>query len=1244
MAIKWTADQQKVISLRDRNLLVSAAAGSGKTAVLVSRIISKVTDPIHPLDIDRLLVMTFTRAAAGEMKERLTKALEKELYENPENEHLLRQMNLIHKAQITTIDGFCSYVLRNYFHQVNLDPAFRIADEGELRLLREDVMEELLEECYEEGDPDYLYFVECFATGKQDDVIGELVQQVYDASMSNPYPGKWLEKCRGMYLSRTEEEFLETPWFSLLWRAVDADLNDVRELLEEALDLCRKPGGPLFYEEAVTADLEQLIHLRGLASDKEYTALSQAFAGIAFPRFSSRKSAGEDPDLRKLAADKRKEAKKILEEIRDSYFAGELTETFSQVKKNGRAIGQLVTLTERFAKRFEEAKREKNILDFADMEHLALSILQNEEGEKTAAARELSAYYDEILIDEYQDSNLVQEYIARAVSGWADSRKNLFMVGDVKQSIYRFRLARPELFMEKYHSYKMENAEEQRIDLHQNFRSRQEVLDVVNYIFGQVMHEDLGGVEYDQAAALYPGAAFPPYPENSGMDSASFPVTEVLLIDKESEELAEETQSGSAAEVEALAVAQRIRQMAGHDLILDPESREYRPVRYGDIVVLFRSAADYSQVFSDVFSARGIPNYKVSRTGYFSALEVVTVLNYLRICSNPRQDIPLASVLHSPIVGCSAQELAMLRMVSPKGLLFDCVCDYARLAGEDKPDHEALKEKIIRFLSQLEDFRYRAQYTPIHQLLLQILDETGYGRYAGVLPDGAQRSANLTMLVEKARDYEKTSYRGLFSFVRYIEKLQKYDMDYGEVNLAADSRDCVQIMTIHKSKGLEYPVVFVCGMGKKFNTRDLTASILSHPEYGLGMDDIDPLLRVKSPGFVKRLLLRQIKLENLGEELRILYVALTRAKEKLIMTGSLGKLEKRAGELADLGNCSSRCLPFRVRYKASCGWDFVLSALARHRGLKDWLESMGQSPVHVLELYEDKAKISFHVVEPEEMAARDVVELAEKESFLDELAALDPGQVTDLRIRSGLESRFDYRYPYSYLEQLPVKCSVSELKKTGWHSEEEAVSLIPVEEIKTDEELESPALVPAFLKKEETQLRGAGRGTAYHRFFECLDYRKGDSIQELKEELDSLVQSNKMSPVQAENICIKDFSRFLASGLGKRMRKAALAGNLYREQPFVFSLPAREANPSWNYDDLILIQGMVDAWFLEDGEIVIVDYKTDAVAKGQEQMLIERYQTQVRQYALALGRLTGKKVKEVCLYSVRLGKELAVAF
>lgn len=1233
MGVQWTKEQQEVIRLRDRNILVSAAAGSGKTAVLVERILSKITDKEHPVDIDRLLIMTFTRAAAGEMKERISAAIEKALCEDPDNEHLQRQTTLLHTAQITTIDGFCAYIIRNYFHLIGLDPGYRTADEGELKLLRGDVVKALLEEYYARKDEKFQKFVECFATGKSDENLGNLIQKLYEMAMSNPFPQEWLSGCMDDYRIASLEELRETEWMRMLWDAVKDELQEAKLLVQEARRICSEPDGPYLYDEALSSDLLLIRSLQELAEKRDYNGTAEILMKPSFARLSTKKAADVDEQKKQRVKDLRDEEKGILKELGQRYFQSAEKELLEVIRYIRGPIEMLVELTARFKKQFGEAKREKNILDFTDMEHFALDILMHKEGDTitpSAAAWELSARYDEVMVDEYQDSNLVQEMITNLVAGWADKRKNIFMVGDVKQSIYRFRLARPELFMEKYHRYSLEDSEEQRIDLHKNFRSRGTVLSSVNYLFRQIMGEDLGGITYEDENALYTGASFPERADGKE------PETEVLLIEKDGEEL-EEQGNQTVQELEALAIAQRIQKLVGIEEVLDKDSGTYRKAGYGDIVILLRTSAGWAEPFSQVLASKGIPVYTASRTGYFAAQEVVTLLNYLRICDNPMQDIPLTGVLHSAIGGCNTQELAIIRSKCPDGMLYESLLAFRDRKTDDRDEEElVLREKISHFIELLEEMRDLAVYTPVHELIQYILRKTGYGDYVRAIPGGAQRGANLHMLVEKAMEYEKTSYRGLFNFVRYIEKLQKYEVDFGEVNLADAGNGAVQIMTIHKSKGLEFPIVFAAGMGKQFNFQDINSRFLIHPDMGFGVDVILPEKRLILSTVHKQIIRRQLKRESLGEELRVLYVALTRAKEKLIITGTIAKLVDVLQAVSWQMGRRETLLPIGTRGEARNYWSFILPALARHEAMLPLFREYGIADRQIQVCEMEHAEFKVQKITAAELVQGEI--LGQTDSQMQEklLKEWDSRKIYDEEIHEILTERFAFRYPFEYLKDLPVKVSVSELKKRSWRGEEEKEESLFYEP-------DIQEIIPTFVSGEKEEYRGAARGTAYHRLMECLDYTHAEDVHQIQKQIRMLTDSRKMSPEEAQCIRIADILAFVDSKLGQRMKTAAEQNALYREQPFVIAQKMNQIEAAWNGEETVLVQGIIDAYFIEDDEIVLVDYKTDKVSPGGEQDLIDLYHIQLEDYAAALERMLQKKVKETYIYSFTLRKMIPLS-
>ncbi len=1221
MAVMWTKEQQQVIDLRDRNILVSAAAGSGKTAVLVERILTMITDEKKPVDIDSLLIVTFTRAAAAEMKERIRAAIENRLEAEPDNEHLQRQSTLIHNAQINTIDGFCSYIIRNYFHMIDLDPGYRTGDEGELRLMKNDVMKEVIEQAYQKGDPEFLDFVECYATGKDDENIGSQVMKLFEYSMSYPWPKEWLMECKSSYDIASVEELKKTPWMVFLLEETQKILGDCEEMVEYLLQICGQADGPYMYQEALEQDLGII---RQLQQADDFDSYVELLAGITFARLSVKRDPNVSVRTRNQVKEGRNEIKEILKDLQESYFYMPAWEVLESVRRCRVPVCALINLALDFSDAYSLKKREKNLVDFADMEHFALEILVQKKGDEliySQAAKDFSERFEEIFIDEYQDSNLVQETILTAVSRQSLGKYNIFMVGDVKQSIYRFRLARPELFMEKFHSYSTEDSKTQRIDLHKNFRSRAEVLAGVNYIFYQIMGAELGKVEYDDEAALYPGASFP---EGNEKD---FATTELILVEQDGEGLEEEQNLQTSQEIEALAVAERIRNMVGRELVLDKETGLYRTVRYGDIVILLRTMSGWAEVFGQVLASQGIPSYSASKSGYFLALEVVTVLNYLHILDNPRQDIPLGAVLHSPIGGCSSEEMAQIRAYDKTGTLYDSIQIYLK----EGPD-EHLQEKLKRFWEQYEKLRSRVPYTPIHELILLMLKETGYQLYAASMPAGEQREANLRMLVEKAMEFEQTSYRGLFNFIRYIGHLRRYDVDFGEVNISGGDDDVVQIMSIHKSKGLEFPIVFVSGMGKMFNQQDVNASLVIHQDLGIGADCIYPDDRIKFPTVMKQVIRHQTRVENLGEELRVLYVAMTRAKEKLILTGTIGGLEKVVMDCQRISKRQQIKLPYKTLEKANKYLSWVLPALARHPAFQWIYYNFGITEETDGGPNSNQVPIAIRVLTPLELLASQVKKQVQQQIDREALKRWDTSVVYDKELRELLERRFSYEYSCEHLKDIPVKVSVSELKRQSLLEEEDSLELYK-------EELEE--LVPAFMRDKQEEYVGAARGTAYHRLLECLDLTRASSLGEIRSQIEALVSSGKMEEKTASCIWMKDILQFSCSSLGRRMAKAQAVGQVYREQPFVVAQKASFINENWGEEEQVLVQGIIDAYFLEGEEIILVDYKTDRVTRPEE--LTEKYHMQLAYYADALMRLTGKRVKEKVIYSFSLGQAIVLS-
>lgn len=1235
MSVKWTKEQEKVINLRNRSLLVSAAAGSGKTAVLVQRIISMVMDKAEPLDIDRLLVVTFTNAAAAEMRERVGAAIENALEQEPYNQHLQRQLTLVHNAQITTIDSFCIRILRDHFHKIDLEPGFRIADEGELKLLREDVCEAVLEEFYQKADPEFFRFADSYSGAKNDLQIKEMILKLYNYAESYPWPKEWLETCVQQYEAANEAELEEKSWIRDFLSYLDVRIEDLITAQKKLLELTQEPDGPYMYEASIADDLRQLENLRKC---EHFSQWQEAVSSIDFKNIG-RSGKYEGSVAKKNAVmSGRKRMKDQIDKWKKTIFATPLEVQLERLTQTSKMVRVLVTLTQAFSDRFYEEKQKKNMLDFSDVEHNALRVLVNPETkELTETALEYQQQYREVMIDEYQDSNYVQETLLTAVSGVKNGNENLFMVGDVKQSIYRFRLARPELFMDKYHRFSTEESSRQRIDLHRNFRSRREVVEAVNDIFYPLMEKDLGNVAYDAEAALYAGAEYPDY-ENADCCKPEF-----LLVPSQ--------ESGmERREQEAAAVAGRIRELV--------ETQEIPGITYKDIVLLLRSMSGWAETYQKVFEQEGIPLIVASKTGYFSATEVQTVLSLLRVLDNPYQDIPMAAVMKSYFGKFTSEELAQIRAESPGMPFYQCVEQFTSSEEQQKEEQIAdtnvveaekqqkeepisdtdaveaeilpqekenknvsdqrshLAEKIIAFQEMLQNFRQRIPYTPIHRLLQEILDETGYRNYVAALPAGEQRRANLDMLMEKAVAYEQTSYHGLFHFIRYIDRLMKYDVDYGEAEIVSEQENAVRLMSIHKSKGLEFPVVFVCGMGKQFNEQDLNSNMIFHPEFGIGLKWFDCEKRTKANTLIHQIFAMEAKKENLGEELRVLYVALTRAKEKLILAGTCKLPEE--GQYS--GFSREEKVSFSTRYDAKSYWDWVMPVLGM------------ENPDYRYVIW-DEARMQ----QEEQRKLQDTA--LEHRTLLVALQNVSEIELTQLK------ETFSWEYAWKEEGTHKQKVSVSELKHRAMEERSEsAEQTLNTAQPLFPDEIATP-YVPRFVQ-EAKENAGALYGTMVHRFLECLDFaglpdfaEEKQGLYFVKQQIDALCALGRMQEADAKRLNWKQLLGFLQSDTAKRMRVAAEQGTLEREKPFVMSVPANLVWEESRPEEEVLIQGIIDVFWEEADGIVLLDYKTDHVDNAQE--LVHRYKKQLELYADALSRFFSEKpVKEILIYSFALAETI----
>ena len=1273
MGMKFTPEQQRVIELHNSNILVSAAAGSGKTAVLVERIIRMICDGEHPADIDRLLIVTFTNAAAAEMRERIAAGITARLEADPGNEHIQKQSALLHNAQITTIDSFSLFLIRNHFNEIGLDPDFRVADEGEIKLLQQEVLAQLLEDAYAgqfvpEAPEQFHACVEYFCPGGRESVLEQHILNLSRYAGSFPWPAEWLEERKNDYAAGDMEALVHSDYGQYLTERVNRTVEGCLEKLREVKRLCELPDGPYMYGELTEAEIEQL---ERLTSCKDLEEQAAKIPAVTFARLPSKKDDSVDPAKRELAKAIRNSVKDTLSDLSESYFKTPLELAVEQGKACREPLRMLLDLVLEFDRRLLAAKQERHLIDFSDMEHYALQILlKREKVEETGSigtdraktkyrivpsdvAMEYRQYFQEILIDEYQDSNLVQEYLLSAISGEAEGHYNRFMVGDVKQSIYKFRLARPELFLEKYDIYQ-ETGDLCRIDLAKNFRSRIQVVDAVNDVFSRIMSREIGGIAYDDKAALYPGAVYPAQ-EDPAYGSELLLIRKPEKGEREESGIGEQHAEGAGVlvdydnvrQLEALAIAARIKQLKGSLQVMEKSAGELRPVRYSDMVILLRTTSGWDEEFKKILEQQGIPVYITSKTGYFGALEVQELLQFLRVLDNPRQDIPLFGVMQSVFGGFTQEEIAQIRSGGEghsrkRMTLYEALKEVAQSgrtveegeeisAGESAGEEAELSQKADTFLQRIGHYRDLTPFTSIRDLLQRILDDYDYLNYVTALPAGSKRRANVEMLLTKASAFEKTSYFGLFHFIRYMEQLEKYDVDYGEADTLDENADVVRIMSIHKSKGLEFPVVFVSGLSKRFNMQDANQSLIVDMDLGVAVDYVDSVRRIKNKTLRRTVLSAKMKEDNLAEELRVLYVALTRAREKLILTSVLEKAEEK-WELSQM--TGQEKLTYLDFCEAGSYMDFLLPILP-------------------------KTGIAVKTLRTEDLAAEELGEQLRMGDRREQLRLIACGETPltgdpeeNERKLMHLRERFAYQYPHPGLQKLYTKTTVSELKIAAMAEKDEAA-------FHTFEEKEVVPYIPGF-RREQEKVSGAVRGNAFHRVMELLDfmyvfvesglfekcpgdyetYRKRLDAERLKNRLEEFLQretvSLRLTEEYAKAVSLPKILNFLEQELAYRMWRAQEQGLLYREQPFVLGIDAKRLDPDLPEGEKVLIQGIIDVFFIEDGEIVLLDYKTDVI--DSLEALWNRYNVQIQYYEEALTKLMQMPVKERILYSFYLEK------
>ncbi|MCC5912182.1 MAG: helicase-exonuclease AddAB subunit AddA [Clostridiaceae bacterium] len=1180
---RWTEEQQQAIDARDSNLLVAAAAGSGKTAVLVERIIKIIVK--DKINIDKLLIVTFTNAAAGEMRERIATALAKELEKKDENEeHLRRQMTLLNKASITTLHAFCIEVVKKHFHFIDVDPSFRIGDVTETKILQLESLEELFEGEYEENNATFIELVERLGGTREDTPLQDLVVKVYSFIQSQPKPYDWLaDKVKDFDVDI--DNFQKSLWVRTIKDRIAIELNGGLDLLKEAQATCNRSNGPYAYLEAIEDDIQKV---KGLLEILENGIVDfyREIENLKHKSLSRKKQECHEM-LKEEVKELRDQSKKIIKSIKDNIFTSSPQEYVEDLKVLHPLMQYLYNMTMKFGELYNSKKSERGIVDFNDLEHYALDILENEK-----AAEEYRNKFQYIFMDEYQDSNIVQETLI----GYIKRADNLFMVGDVKQSIYRFRLADPTLFIDKYENFKTEeNALNRRIDLAKNFRSRGEILAGVNFIFRNIMSKSLGEINYDEKAYLYEGGSFQSIKDTS---------IEVNIVEKDyeaEEELEEEIEDLESIEVEARIVGKKIKELLNKE-IYDAKEEKYRKVDYKDIVVLMRTTKNWAETFMETFTKEGIPAYADANTGYFEAIEVNMFINLLKIIDNKRQDLPLLSVMRSPLGKFTVDELIDIRVFDREGSYFNAIERYI------KEYDNSLKYKLKGFIGNLNKWAQEARFMKIDEFIWKLFIDTGYFYYIGAMPGGQQKQANLRILLDRAQQFENTSIKGLFNFIKFIEKLQRSKGDLGAAKILAENDNVVRVMSIHKSKGLEFPVVITAGMGKNFNMMDMNQDVLLHRDLGLGPKFTDPELRVYRDTIAKLAMKDKIKVESLSEEMRILYVALTRPVDKLIMVGTVKKLENKVKKW------SKNLNPYMLT-SAKSYLDWIGMVLTKHPDgevLRNWAEV----ELDDNKLINDHSKWSVHILNRYDIVLEEHEKITEKQQQKEELMNFDRENFT--QYQEVIQERLNWQYPYKSATVIPSKLSVSEIKKSTINNVDSMVHKIPTLVRK-----------PKFLEGTKT-FTAAERGTILHFVLQHLNLKGTINNKTIEDEIQLMVVKELLAEEEASIVDVDRIVDYFQSTLGQRVLHAE---KVYREVPFNIKKKAEDVIVGLeNCNEFLLVQGVIDCYFEEDGELVLIDYKSDYIPDGNYQRIVEKYQVQLQLYKEALESITEKKVKEAYLY------------
>lgn len=1207
----WTNEQQAAIDSRGQTLLLSAAAGSGKTAVLVERIIRRLLDKEYPIDITELLVVTFTKAAAAEMRDRIGTALMKALSET-KDPRVERQLALLPSAQISTLHAFCQHVIRKYFYTIDLDPAFSIAGEEELNLLRRQVLEDVFLSYYEDDEKASILYplADMFGSDRGDDILMDTVSRMYTYARSLAWPEHWLKEAARAYDVAPDAVIDDMVWAGPIKDAVRRILEEDAHLYDGVLYHLRQREA---FAPACDTFVAEQAALRQAAQARSWNDLSRFVRAIDFPRLKSlRKLSDDDKAVWERCKKVRDDVKKdVIKTLQSVYFSATPEEWLDGMRAMKPVMDGLVTLTLDFAKAYGAAKKEKGWIDFSDLEHFCLQILlapdaSPEHPVPSAAAEELRSQYEEVFIDEYQDTNGVQELITRLVSG----EDNRFMVGDIKQSIYRFRLADPTLFLEKYQSFSRDEKAVQRcIDLGRNFRSVPVVLDAVNAVFSRAMTAEAAGMDYGEREKLYAGRQAPDDERWIGG-----PV-EVDIVPTPSDE--EDDDGSTAFEKECRFIAGRIGELLASGRMAARKDGTLEPLSYRHIVVLLRSMAGKADVLIQALQEGGIPSYAEQSGGYFAAVEVQVMLALLRCIDNPEQDLAMAAVLRSPLVGLDETALAGVRLAGD-GTLWQNLPAFVALL----PDGVDEKEDLQQFMAAFDSWRTYSRRHGVAELLQRLYDDTAYVDFVGAMPGGDVRQANLKALYDRARQYEEAGFRGLFRYLQLMDKMKEDGLDLAPAKVVSEKEDVVRIMSIHKSKGLEFPVVFVADMGKAFNRRDTQDQILFHNRLGIGLKQYDPEWRMSYPTLIWSGIAAQLRWEGTAEEERILYVAMTRARDQLILTGHSSHIDR------DWQRWTSHLNPAQ----AKSYFDWVMPAALAPFGAKAdadyarpgaaWQDAVWQVRI-----------------------AKAVPAGTVEEGAYDgepRLEALRRGDLTGTPVPSWLDEQLSWQYAYPQAVRTAAKFSVSEVKRRyqELHSDElqdEAALSVPAAAVipPAPGEDDAFAALPPWLAGEEAAVSGAQRGTALHKALQYITPAADQTTATLRREIDAFVRQGLLSREEAKLVYVPVLAAFCQSDIGRRMAESP---ELHREYPFTVLLAGGDPLPETETGEQILIQGVIDCLFREDDAWILVDYKSDRLETADA--FRRRYAVQLALYKRAVEQITHRPVEETYIYSLHLQQEI----